>query len=74
MGGEEGLRMAGKWVQQRRQIPAHKGLRRAKSSNIQARRMLGAHTCENKSLLFDGIRISFKETVPIELWFFIKNF
>lgn len=37
LGGQEGLKMARKWVQQRGQIPAHKELRRAESPNIQAR-------------------------------------
>lgn len=67
MGGQEGLRMARKWVQQKDQIAVNEGLRRYLSPNIQARSILGTSPCENGSPLLDGKRVSVMETVPIEL-------
>ena len=67
MGGQEGLRLSGKWVQPRGQIPVNNGLRRAPSPNTQARSVLRMSTHENGLLLFDGTRISVMEIVPNEL-------
>lgn len=62
LGGQEGLRMARKWVQQRTDLCKQ----RAKSPNMQVSKMLGTSSCEG-DLLFGIKRVSNREIVPTEL-------
>ena len=67
LGGQEGLRMVRKWVQQRTDLCKQ----RAKSPNIQVSKMLGTSSpCEDK-VTFDS-RVSFILMIPIVFWLFNK--
>lgn len=70
MAGQEGVRMAKKWVQRRGQIPAHKELRRTRSPNMEAGEEAEAPSrrgFSSSSSPRSISEVSFAEKIPIVL-------